>query len=75
MRVVAPLSNVEIIARGREIRVLKRLYDRYGKGIWRKLKADTAVLLPDGRRRRAEVHFYEAHGIGRRGFKVKRYLD
>jgi len=64
--------NVELIARGREIRVLKRLNDRYGKGAWRKLEADTIVALPDGSRRRTEVHFYEAHGIGRRGFKVKR---
>jgi hypothetical protein len=23
----------------------------------------------------AEVHWYEAHGIGRKGWKIKRFLD
>lgn len=45
---VGPLTNIEVIARGREIRVLKRLNEKYGKGTWRKLKADTDVVLPDG---------------------------
>lgn len=74
MKVLDPLSNIRVIAREGEIREINRLNLHYGKARWRKVKADATVLLPDGTHRRAEVHFYEAHGLGRYDFKVKRYL-
>jgi hypothetical protein len=47
----------------------------HGAGRWRKLKGVASVRLPSGRVRLAEIHWYEAHGIGKRDFKIKRYLD
>jgi len=55
--------------------VARGLVKRYGKGNWRRLKAATLVRLADGGIRRAEVHWYEAHGIGRVRWKIKRFLD
>ncbi|MBM3777627.1 MAG: hypothetical protein FJW23_05210 [Acidimicrobiia bacterium] len=63
------------MARGRGVRVARGLVKRYGKGNWRRLKAATLVRLADGGIRRAEVHWYEAHGIGRVRWKIKRFLD
>ena len=57
------------------IRELPRLRKQYGPGRWRKLKGAATVKLTSGRVRRAEVHWYEAHGIGRKEIKRKRYLD
>lgn len=47
----------------------------YGRGRWRKRKGMAQVRLEDGEMRLAEVHWYEAHGIGRKEFKIKRYID
>jgi hypothetical protein len=47
----------------------------YGRGSWRKLKGIATVLLANGSRRIVELHWYEAHGIGKRDLKIKRYLD
>ena len=47
----------------------------YGQGRWRKLKGIATVVLPNGTRRKVELHWYEAHGIGRRDMKIKRYLN
>jgi hypothetical protein len=47
----------------------------FGRGRWRKLKGIATVRLPDGVERRAEVHWHEAHGIGKRKLKIKRYVD
>jgi hypothetical protein len=47
----------------------------YGIGRWRKLKGVAQVRLPNGRIRRVELHWYEAHGIGRKDVKIKGYLD
>jgi hypothetical protein len=57
------------------IRDLARLNKVHGDGRWRKLKGRASVRLPSGRVRFAELHWYEAHGIGKRDFKIKRYLD
>jgi hypothetical protein len=46
----------------------------FRKGRWRKLKGVATVRLPGGALRRVELHWYEAHGIGKRDFKIKRYL-
>lgn len=69
--VVGPVSNIETIATGRAIQQLRRLRRRYGKGRWRKRKGLATVRLQDGTVHTAEVHWYEAHGIGRREMKIK----
>jgi hypothetical protein len=69
--IVGPLRDIETIATARAIRHLARLRRRYGKGRWRKRKAIATVRLQDGTVHSAEVHWYEAHGIGRRELKIK----
>ena len=73
--VLGELSDIETIAAGRGIRDLSRLRRLYGQGRWRKMKGVARVRLPDGSIRRAELHWYEAHGIGKKEVKVKRYVD
>ncbi len=73
--VVGEIANVQVIASGRGIRRLKRLRTRHGGSRWRKLKGDATVRLVNGSLRRAEIHWYEAHGVGKRGMKIKRFLD
>ena len=72
---VSDITQIETIAVGRKIRELARLRKMYGKGRWRKLKGLGQVRLRSGRIRLAELHWYEAHGIGRKEMKRKRYLD
>ena len=69
------ITDIEEIASGRSIRILPVLQKLYGKGRWRKLKGVALVELPDGSVGRAELHCYEAHGIGRRDMKIKHLLD
>ena len=69
------LKDVETIAIGKGIRELKRLQRVYGRGRWRKRKGVSRVRLRDGTVRVAELHWYEAHGIGSHEYKIKRYLD
>ena len=69
--VVGPLRKIETIASGQAIRELRRLRRRYGKGRWRKRKGIATVRLRDETVHKAEVHWYEAHGIGRREMKIK----
>lgn len=73
--IVGDISQIETIAVGRRIRDLPRLRRLYGTGRWRKLKGVALVRLRSGTTRRAEVHWYEAHGIGRKEIKRKRYVD
>lgn len=73
--VVGPITDVEVIASGPGVRVLSYLRKAYGRGRWRKLKGVATVRLPNGALRRVELHWYEAHGIGRRDLKIKRYLE
>lgn len=72
--IVGALREVETIASGRGIRELKRLRKAYGEGRWRKRKAVATLRLRDGSLRKAEVHWYEAHGIGRKELKIKCFL-
>ena len=69
--IVSEISNVETIAEGSSIRVRQHLIKRYGKGRWKKKKGIATVKLKDGSFRLAEVHWYEAHGIGKRDVKIK----
>jgi hypothetical protein len=73
--IVGDISGVETIATGHGIRDLRRLRRSYGKGRWRKVKGIARIRLTTGRVRLAELHWYEAHGIGKREIKRKRYLD
>lgn len=68
------IRDVEVIAVGGAIRELARLQQRFGRGNWRKLKGVAEVKLADGRIRTAEIHWYAAHGIGKRKLKIKRLL-
>jgi hypothetical protein len=74
-QVVGKIAQVEVIAVRHSIRVLDFLKQTYGRGRWRKLKGVATVRLEDGTMRLAEVHWYEAHGIGKRQLKIKHYLD
>jgi hypothetical protein len=70
-KIVSDITEVETIATGMGVRDRARLRKQYGRGRWRKLKGVAEVRLPSGRIRLAEVHWYEAHGIGKREFKLK----
>jgi hypothetical protein len=70
-QIIGSLRAVETIAAGRAIRQRRRLNRQYGQGRWRKRKAIATVRLLDGTLHQAEVHWYEAHGIGRREMKLK----
>ena len=72
--VIPPLLNVETIAKGRGIRELKRLVRLYGKGNWLKKKGFGRIRLESGAIVNAEIHWYEAHGIGKVEYKIKRFL-
>ena len=73
--IIGTIQNVEIVAINHSIRDLRLLERMYGKGRWRKLKGIAKVQLENGRIRSAELHWYEAHGVGKRQMKIKRYLD
>ena len=72
---IGELSNIERIAREPSVRERTRLRKQFGAGRWRKLKGVATVRLANGRIRTVELHWYEAHGIGKRKMKIKRYLD
>lgn len=73
--IVGDITQVNTIAVGNRIRDLRRLRRLYGAGRWRKRKGVALVRLRSGTLRKAELHWYEAHGIGRKEIKRKRYLD
>ena len=73
--IIGDITGVETFATGTSIREIGRLRKFYGRGRWRKRKGFAQVRLSDGITRRAEIHWYEAHGIGRKEFKLKRYVD
>lgn len=73
--IISEITEVKIIAVGPSIRDIARLRKQYGKGRWRKMKGVATIRLVSGRIRLAEIHWYEAHGIGKKEFKRKHYLD
>ena len=73
--IIGTIENIETIAVGGRIREIKRLRKQYGTGKWRKLKGIADIRLTKGNIRRAEIHWYEAHGIGKKKIKIKRFLD
>jgi hypothetical protein len=72
--IIGEIEDIKTIAVGKSIRDIARLYKQFGPGRWRKLKGTATVRLSDGRIKKAEVHWYEAHGIGKKKMKIKRYL-
>lgn len=73
--ILGEMEAIETIAEGNGIRELPRLLRIHGFGRWRKRKGNALVELSNGTKRRVELHWYEAHGIGRVELKVKRYLE
>jgi hypothetical protein len=73
--IISNIEDIEQIAAGGKIRDIMRLRKQYGDGRWRKLKGTAMVRLRGGNIRKAELHWYEAHGIGRKKIKIKRFLD
>jgi hypothetical protein len=72
---VSEIRETKVIAMGSSIRVRGRLRKTYGRAYWRRYKGVATVTLIDGAIRQAELHWYEAHGVGRREIKIKRFLD
>ena len=73
--IIGEIQEIDTIAVGSRIRALSYLQKTYGRSRWRKLKGVAQVRLPNGKIRRVELHWYEAHGIGRKDMKIKRYLE
>lgn len=73
--IIGEITNIETIAIGNSIREVARLRKIYGTGRWRKLKGIATIRLDDGTICEAEIHWYEAHGIGRKEFKIKYLLE
>lgn len=73
--VVGAIEQIETIATGPSLRVRVFLNKTYGRGRWRKMKGIATVRLSNGQLRRVELHWYEAHGVGKRDLKIKRYYQ
>ncbi len=73
--IIGQIEEAETFATGRGIRERERLNKAYGKGRWRKRKGTAYIRLANGNARHAELHWYEANGVGRYEFKIKFYLD
>ena len=72
--ILGEISDIETFASGSGIREIARLRRIYGHGRWRKRKGIARVRLINGTVHLAEVHWYEATGIGRKEFKIKNLL-
>lgn len=70
---LSPIEQTAVIAQGPSLRVRALLIKAYGPGRCRKLKGVVTVRLANGQVRRVELHWYEAHGVGKRDMKIKRY--
>jgi hypothetical protein len=73
-KILSGIEDIETIAAGWGVYVRRYLERTYGRGHWRKLKGIATVQLADGTICEAEVHWFEAHGIGRKDFKIKRVI-
>ena len=73
--IVGKIDEVQLVAKGPTVRERARLHRQFGRARWRKLKGIATIRLASGVLRRAELHWYEAHGIGRRKLKIKRFLE
>jgi len=73
--ILGEIRNIQAIATGASVRIRKHLAEKFGEGRWRKMTGEATIQLEDGTILRAELHWFEAHGVGRVYFKRKRYLD
>lgn len=73
--IIGEIEEIETIAVGGNIRDIMRLRRQYGSGRWRKLKGIATIRLQNGNVRKAELHWYEAHGLGKKKMKIKRLMD
>ena len=73
--IIGAIKDIETIAVGSGIRILPLLRKWFGSGRWRKLKGIATVRLDDLNIRQAEIHWFEAHGIGKKKMRIKRFLD
>ena len=73
--IIGEIEEIQTIAVGGRIQDIMRIRKQFGPGRWRKLKGIAKVRLQSGRICKAEVHWYEAHGVGRKKMKIKRILD
>ena len=72
--ILTEIAQIQTIATGRGIRERRRLRRVYGEGHWRKCKGFATVHLTDDTIWFVELHWYEAHGIGKKEIKIKRFL-
>ncbi|OQX07468.1 MAG: hypothetical protein BWK80_49470 [Desulfobacteraceae bacterium IS3] len=72
--IIGEIRNEEVIAKGSSVKIRKRLEKLYGHGNWKKMKGIAEVRLSDGSVKQAEIHWFEAHGIGKKNIKVKYYI-
>ncbi|HHB90434.1 MAG TPA: hypothetical protein ENK60_03930 [Anaerolineae bacterium] len=73
-KILSEIKDIETIASGRGVYIRRYLERTYGRGRWRKMKGIAIVELADGTICEAEIHWYEAHGIGRKDFKIKKVI-
>jgi len=74
-KIIGTIRNVRVFAKGKSIRERKRLWKAYGRARWSKVRGTARIKISDGTTHEAEIHWYEAHGIGKKEFKIKRLLD
>ena len=74
-RIIGQIGNIEQIAKGTSVKVRSYLRKAYGQGRWRKMKGIATVEMINGEIHEVELHWYEAHSIGKRDIKIKKYLD
>lgn len=72
--IIGDIKDIEIIAIGNKIKEIARLKKFYGKGRWRKLKGTANIKINKTDILIAEIHWYEAHGIGKKELKIKRFI-
>ena len=73
--IIGEIENIETIAIGGKIKDIMRLRKKYGSAKWRKLKGVAKIRLQSGRTCSAEIHWYEAHGVGKKKLKIKKLLE
>ncbi len=73
-RIISEITNIEIIALGPSVKIRKYLNQQFGRGRWRKMKGEAMIEWENGRIEYAEIHWFEAHGIGRKLTKRKRSI-
>lgn len=72
--ILGEIRDIETVAAGRGVYIRRYLERTYGKGRWRKIKGIATVRFADGTICEAEIHWFEAHGVGRKDLKIKRVI-